>query len=85
MPNAPEENDQQNSFQVPPEEGCTHCEKKQRRENKAPFEALEESAVAVGTDHPGQVVPHCAECSDKEINVLGTPARLGERKRRHQQ
>ena len=85
MPNAPKENDQQDSFEVPPEERRAHCEKKQRRENKTPFEALEQSAVAIRADHSRQVMPHCAKRSDKEINVLRTPARLGQRKDRHQQ
>src|SRR5437867_9052951 len=85
MPNAPEENDQQNSLQVPPEEGRADREKKQRRENETPFEAFKQCAVAIRADHPWQVMSHCAECSDKEINVLGTPARLGQRKHRHQQ
>src|SRR5207249_3327320 len=84
MPNAPKENDQQDSFEVPPEESRAHCKKKQRRKNKTPFEALEQSAVAIRADHSRQVMSHCAECSDKEINVLGTPARLGQRKDWHQ-
>src|SRR6266496_5677396 len=82
MPNTPEENDQQNSLQVPPEEGRAYREKKQRRENETPFEAFKQCAVAIRADHPRQMMSHCAECSDKEIDVLRTPARLGQRKYR---
>src|SRR5204862_6943842 len=75
VPNAPEENDQQNSLQIPPKECGTDGEKKQRRENKAPFEPLEQSAIPIGADHPRQVMSHCAKCRDKERNILRTPAR----------
>src|SRR5438552_3374104 len=44
VPDAPEENDQQNSFQVPPKERDTSYEQKQRRENETPFKAFEQSA-----------------------------------------
>src|SRR4029077_16446774 len=85
VPDAPEENDEQNSFQVPPKKGRTDREKEERRENKAPFEALEQSAIAIGTDHPRQVMSHCSKRRDKEINILRTPARLGQRESRQQQ
>src|SRR6266496_1073867 len=78
VPDAPEENDQQNSLEVPPKEGRTDREEKQRRENKAPFKPLEQSPIAIGADHPRQVMSHCAERRDKEVNVLRAPARLGQ-------
>src|SRR4029450_2182967 len=85
VPDAPEENYQQNSFQVPPEEGGTNGEKKQGREDKAPLEAFEQSTIAIGPDHPWQVMPHCAKRRDEKINVLRPPPRLGQGKNRHQQ
>src|SRR5438046_10733665 len=85
MPNAPEPNAQQDSFAYPPEEGPAHCKKKQPRENKTRVKALEQRAIAIRADHTRKVMPHCAERSDKEINVLRTPARLGQRKDWHQQ
>src|SRR6184192_2509473 len=85
MPNAPEENDQQDSFEVPPEESRANYKKKQRGKNKTPFKAFEQCAIAIGPDHPRQVMSHGAKCSDKQIDVLRAPARLGQRKDRHQQ
>src|SRR5437016_14661071 len=85
MPDTPEENDQQNSFEVPPKERDTSDEQKQRRQDEAPLETVEQHAIAVSADHTGQVMTHCAERRDKEINVLRTPFRLGQRKGRNQQ
>src|SRR6266702_1018460 len=84
MPNAPEKNDKHDSFQVPPEKGRADREQKERRQNKAPFEAIEQSAIAIGADHPRQVMSHCAERRDEEINILRTPARLRQRKNRQE-
>src|SRR6266478_3735391 len=75
MPNAPEENDQQDSFEVPPEESRANYKKKQRGKNKTPFKAFEQCAIAIGPDHPRQVMSHGAKCSDKQIDVLRAPAR----------
>ena len=85
MPDAPEENDQQDSFQVPPEKGRADCEKKKRRENKTPFETFEQCAVAIRANHSRQVMSHCAECSDEQIDFLRAPARLGQGKGRNEQ
>src|SRR5262245_59495206 len=85
VPNTPEENYQQNSFKVPPEKSDADYEQKQRREDKAPFEAFEQSPITVGTDHARQVMPHGTKRSDKQENVLRTPLCLGQRKRRYQQ
>src|SRR5262245_36333869 len=85
VPDAPEENYQQNSFKVPPEKSDADYEQKQRRENKAPFEAIEQSPITVGTDHAWQVMPHGTKRSDKQVNVLRTPPCLGQRKRRYEQ
>ncbi|PYJ77068.1 MAG: hypothetical protein DME69_11710 [Verrucomicrobia bacterium] len=84
MPNAPEKNDKHDSFQVPPEKGRADREQKERRQNKAPFEPIEQSAIAIGADHPWQVMAHCTERRDEEINVLWAPARLSQRKNRQQ-
>jgi hypothetical protein len=85
VPNAPEKNYQENAFEVPPEKSDAHCQQKQRRQNEAPLEAFEQCPIAVGADHSRQVMTHCAEGSDKEINVLRTPLRLGQREGRYQQ
>src|SRR5262245_53332329 len=79
VPHAPEENHQQNSFEVPPEKSHAHREQKQRRENEAPLKALEQRPIAVRAYHARQVMTHGTEGSDKEINVLWTPPRLGKR------
>src|SRR5262249_940039 len=72
VPDAPEKDDKQNSFQVPPKESCANRKQKQRRENKAPFKAIEQSPIAIGADHPRQVMSHRTECRDEEINILWT-------------
>src|SRR5262245_19023959 len=85
MPNAPKENHQQNSFQVPPEKSDAHHGQKQRRQNEAPLKALEQGPIAVGAYHAWQVMTHGTERSDKQIDVLRTPLRLGQRESRYQQ
>jgi hypothetical protein len=85
MPNTPEENDQQNSLQIPPKESDTSYEQKQRRENEAPPETLEQSAITVRAYHARQVMTHGTEGSYKEIYVVRTPPRLGQRERGYQQ
>src|SRR4030095_10585026 len=79
VPNAPEENHQKNSLQVPPKESDTSYEQKQRRQNEAPLEALEQGPIPVRAYHARQVMTHGTEGSDKEINVLRTPLGLGQR------
>src|SRR6266576_6630242 len=85
MPNAPEKSDEDNPLEVPPKKDHADRNEKERRQNKAPFEAIEQSAIAIGADHPRQMMSHCAERRDEEINILRTPARLGQRKNRYQQ
>src|SRR6478736_5915361 len=77
VPNAPEENHQENAFQIPPEKSHAHCQQKQRRQNEAPLKAFEQCSIAVRADHAWQVMTHGTESSDKEINVLRTPLGLG--------
>jgi len=76
VPDAPEENDQQDSLQVPPEESDTRYEQKKRRENEAPFKAFEQSPITIGAYHARQVMPHRTESRDKEKDVLRTPLGL---------
>src|SRR6185503_17406312 len=85
VPDAPEENHQQNSFEVPPEKSHAYCEEKKRRKNEAPLEAIKQSPVAVRPYHARQVMTHRTEGRDKEINILRTPLRLGQRKGGYQQ
>src|SRR6266480_3400446 len=85
MPNAPEKNDEHDSFEVPPEKGHADRQQKQRCQNKAPFEAVEQRAIAIGAYHSRQVMSHRAKRRDEEINVLRTPARLGKRENRKQE
>ena len=54
VPDAPEENNQQDAFQVPPKERDTSYQQKRWREDEAPFEALEQCAIAVGATIPGR-------------------------------
>src|SRR6266480_7839554 len=84
MPNAPEKNDEDNPLEVPPKKDHADRNEKERRQNKAPFEAIEQSAIAIGADHPRQMMSHCAERRDEEINILRTPARLRQRKNRQE-
>src|SRR5262249_9823885 len=51
VPDAPEENHQQNSFEVPPEKSHAYSEQKQRRENEAPLEAFEQGPITVSAYH----------------------------------
>jgi len=85
VPNAPEENNQQDAFEVPPKECDTRYQQKQRREDEAPFEAVEQCPITVGANHSRQVMTHRAEGSHEKINVLRTPPRLGQSKRRYEQ
>src|SRR6266699_664146 len=85
MPNAPEKNNEDNPLEVPPKKDHADRNEKEQRQNKAPFEAIEQSAIAIGADHPRQMMSHCAERRDEEINILRTPARLGQCKNRNQQ
>ncbi len=52
---------------------------------KRHLKRVEQCAIAVGANHSRQVMTHCAERSDKKINILRTPLGLGQRKRRDQQ
>jgi hypothetical protein len=74
-----------NAFQVPQGKSRTNHNEENRRANKSPSETLKQSAIAVGANHPRQVVSHCTECRHKEINVFGSPEPLGGYKDRHQQ
>ena len=85
MPDAPEENDQHDSFQIPQGESGADREQKNWGKNEAPAKTFEERAVAVGADHSRQMVSHRAERGHEKINVLCAPARLREREHRHEQ
>ena len=79
MPDAPEENDEHDSFQIPPRESDADRSEKNRRENKAPPETFEKRAIAVGANHSRHVVAHRAKGCDEKINVLRAPPRLCQR------
>src|ERR1700720_1663543 len=79
MPDAPKENNQDDSLQVPPVERDAGHQEKERGKNEAPAEALEQGAVAVCSDHSREVMSHRAESGDEKVNVLWAPARLRER------
>src|SRR5205809_2549992 len=85
MPHAPEKNDQDNPFEVPPVKCGAGHQQKDRCQDEAPAETVEQGAIAVGTDHSREVMPHGPESSDKKIDVLGTPARLRQREYRQDQ
>ena len=85
MPDAPEENDQHDSFQIPQGESDADREQKNRGKNEAPAKTFEERAVAVGADHSWQMVSRCAEGGHENINVLCAPARLCQREKGHEQ
>src|SRR5690242_2400917 len=85
MPDPPKENDENESFQVPPGKGYADSEKKDRRENEAPLKALEERAISVGTDHSWQMVTSRAKCCHEDVDILCAPARLRQSEHRHQQ
>src|SRR5262249_28310594 len=76
MPDAPEENYQNYAFEVPPVKSDANREQKNWRDDKAPPKASEQGAVTVRADHSRQMVAHCAERSDENVNVLCAPARL---------
>src|SRR5205814_2042757 len=80
MPHTPEENDKDDSFEVPPGEGQTNGKQKNRRQNESPTEAFEKRAVAVGPNHAWQVMAGRAKRRDEEINCLGAPPCLGHSK-----
>src|SRR5262249_55661420 len=85
MPNTPDKHRENDAIEVPPRESNTRYEQKQRRENKAPLEAFEQSPITVGAYHTREVMAYGTEGSDKEVNILRTPFRLGQRERRYQQ
>jgi len=80
VPDTPEENDQNYSLEVPPVESDANREQKNRREDKAPLKASEQSTVAVRADHPRQMMADCTECTHEKVNVLCAPARLRQHK-----
>jgi hypothetical protein len=84
MPDAPEENNENDSFQVPPGKSNADCDQKDRRENKTPTKPFEERTVTVGPDHSREMVPCGAEGGHEKVNVLRAPARLCQSEHRHQ-
>ena len=76
MPNAPDKRDQYDAFEIPERKSGANQYKENRRTNEAPSEALKQSAVAIGPNHSRQVMAHCAEGSDKKINVFRSPQSL---------
>src|SRR5438045_9531716 len=84
MPDAPEENDENDSFQVPPVKSDANRDQKNRGKNEAPAKPFEESAIAVGADHSREMVTHCAKCGHEKVNVLRPPAYLRQQEHRHQ-
>jgi hypothetical protein len=85
VPDPPEEDNQDDALEIPPGKSDTDAEKKNRCENKAPSEPLEERAIPIGSDHARQVVTHGAKSGDEDVNVLRAPAHLCERKERNQE
>ena len=85
MPHAPEKNDQDDPFEVPPIKRDARPHQKHRRENESPAKALEQRAVAIRADHSRQVMPHRAERGHEHVNVLRAPTRLRQSKNRHEQ
>ena len=84
MPDAPEENDENDPFQVPPGKKRRKQRLKNRRKNEAPAKPFEQSAIAVGADHSREMVAHCAKCGHENVNVLRAPARLRQQEHRHE-
>ena len=85
MPNAPKENNEHDSFQVPPIKCDAGDEQEQRRDDEAPTETVEQGAVPIGPNHPRQMMAHRTESGDKQVNVLCAPARLRESENRKQE
>jgi hypothetical protein len=76
MPDPPDKRHQHNALQFPQRKGGADHDQKNRRTNEAPSEPLEQRAVAIGANHSRQMMAHCAERSDKKIDVLRTPETL---------
>src|SRR5438046_3792573 len=84
MPDTPEEDNEKNSFYVPPVKSHANQQQKNRRENKTPPKAFEQGAITISSDHSREMVAHCAKRGDKNVNVLCAPARLRQQEHRHQ-
>ncbi len=84
MPNAPDKRDQHNALEVPKRKSRANHYEENRRENESPSKTLKQGSIAVRANHTRQVVTHCAESSNKKVNVFRAPESLRSDKDGHQ-
>src|SRR5262249_34830575 len=84
VPHAPDKRHKHDSFQIPHGKSSADNDQKDRRTNETPSEALKKRAIAVGSNHPRQMMSHCAERCYEEIDILRAPDALCADEYRHQ-
>src|SRR2546423_347645 len=85
MPDTPGHRDELNRLDIVKSRPDADGEDGQRSDHETNFETVKQCPIAVGPDHPRQVMAHGAEGTDKEKNILCTPARLRRREDRNKQ
>ena len=85
VPDAPEENDKDNSLQVPPGKRKTDSQQENWRKNESPAKPLKQRAIAISPNHSRQVVAGGAERGHENVDVLRAPTHLRESEHRNQQ
>ena len=82
MPDAPEVHDQDDAVQIAQGEQQARRREEHRRQAESPSKALEQRAIAVRAQHPGQMMSDGAKGGHKQRQLFDSPARLGGEKHR---
>src|SRR5262249_29067061 len=70
VPDAPDVRDEHHCVQLPEREQQARASEQQRCQHETSSEATEEEPIAVRTHHARQMVAHCAERCDHQIDLI---------------